>query len=68
MDNPCWGCVPPKRHAECHGSCPDYAKFAAYCAEQREERRMRSNGYADKPIADQAKKLATKSYKRKGRF
>lgn len=29
MDNPCWGCVPPKRHAECHGSCPRYVKYIA---------------------------------------
>ena len=24
-DNPCHGC--PRRHALCHGSCPDYATF-----------------------------------------
>lgn len=21
---PCLGCIPPKRHAECHSTCPDY--------------------------------------------
>lgn len=24
---PCNGCVAPKRHAGCHSTCPDYAKW-----------------------------------------
>jgi hypothetical protein len=28
-DNPCYGCVAPKRHIGCHGTCPDYRESVA---------------------------------------
>lgn len=27
QDNPCNGCVPPKRHLGCHDRCPDRAEW-----------------------------------------
>ena len=25
-NNSCYGCVPPKRHFNCHASCPEYTQ------------------------------------------
>lgn len=28
-DSPCHGCVAPKRHVGCHGTCPEYHDWKA---------------------------------------
>ncbi len=28
-ENPCYGCVAPKRHVGCHGTCKEYRKRTA---------------------------------------
>lgn len=35
---PCYGCVPPQRHAECHATCPRYAEWQVWNAGRRETR------------------------------
>lgn len=38
----CYGCVAPKRHEGCHGSCPEYlAEKAKHDAERAEEQKRR---------------------------
>lgn len=36
MDNPCQGCVPPRRHLYCHDRCPDRALWLADLEKKRE--------------------------------
>lgn len=39
----CYGCVPPKRNATCHGTCPDYIREkAVHDAELEAEYKRRS--------------------------
>lgn len=35
LHNPCFGCTPPQRTAECHGVCPKYIKFEKENLERR---------------------------------
>lgn len=50
-ENPCAGCVPPKRTATCHATCPSYAAFdaanrerrkALYCSREYSDEKERS--------------------------
>lgn len=38
----CWGCVAPRRHIGCHGTCPDYA---AENNQKLEEEHLTSNTF-----------------------
>lgn len=42
MINCCNGCVPPKRSATCHASCPDYAEARTKHEAERKLRRQSS--------------------------
>ena len=45
MENPCKPDC-PERTAECHGHCPRYAEYAAWCERQRQERHERQAVHA----------------------
>ena len=39
-ENPCLGCVPPKRHLGCHGKCPERDEFIKKNEEIKEKKRI----------------------------
>lgn len=61
----CHHCVPPKRHAECHATCPDYIieKIIDEC--KKEEARKQRN--ISNAIYGQRGDAVRKAYRRHGR-
>lgn len=41
-DNPCFGCIPPKRNADCHSICKEYTDWKRdHDAELDEQRKQK---------------------------
>jgi hypothetical protein len=38
MKNPCYGCQPPKRNAECHSTCKEYTDWRIEHEAERDKR------------------------------
>lgn len=65
-DNPCYGCVAPKRHPGCHGDCVDYMIAKAFHeAERMEEQQQQEVSLYSMGVA---RKNRDKSEKRRQSF
>ena len=59
----CNGCVAPKRHPDCHGSCPEYAKERAELDESK--RIINQRTYTAAGVQEQKYDRITKAVKRR---
>ena len=62
--NPCYGCVPPKRHPACHDSCPERAEWVA---KMDVIRKARKKAIADEVAITDYKEFAWKRMRVKER-
>lgn len=37
--NPCFGCVPPKRTPDCHSTCPERAEYCVFLEKKKQARK-----------------------------
>ena len=50
--SPCYGCVPPERHADCHAECPRYAGWKTWSEGWREARAREAEADAVRKLTD----------------
>ena len=65
-DNPCHGCVAPKRHTGCHGTCGDYIVAKAFHIDQLKVDNERTA--IDSYTIDNSRKNADRARKGKQTF
>lgn len=57
--NPCNGCVPPERNAECHARCERYLEWEAIKNKRRQERwsLIESSNYVSREMMKRVKRI-----------